>query len=581
MRSMTLRWRILGILLVVLALYIISSYGIQRLVVYPSYIELEENQARQDVERCVEALEREIHHIDTVAHDWAAWNDTYRFIADRNPSYIESNLLSHTFMDNRLNMLYVYNLKGELIWGEIRNLETGAVMKVPEFGRDPLPPDHFLLRNMDAEETVRGILLTTHAPLLFAARPVTTSDHRAPVRGALLMGRFLTAGFTRTLVEQTRVDHQYWPIQGNELPASGADVLARITPEDPVQFFPVDDRLLYVYKTVPDIFGKPVLLVRADLPRDINRRGSITLRFALLSLCLAGIVILLVLLVLLHKTIVGPLKTLTERVSSLRNASEARPAIYRNRKDEIGQLCREFDHLIGRLNRHHSRIRSLSSQLLLTEERERRRIATELHDRIGQNLAMSKLKVGLIVQSDGAADLRDDLEAVREMIDQAIQDARSLTFELSPPVLHELGLEPAIQWLAEALTARYGISVVCRTRATSIPTAERYRVLIFQAVRELLINAIKHAKAREVTVILGDVKDHLRIDIQDDGIGFDPSGINGTSGYNGGYGLFSIRERLATLGGRLDIRSAPGEGTLAVLTIPLTPSERLPELEAR
>ena len=577
---MTLRWRILGILLAVLALYIGSIYAVQRLVLFPSFIELEKREARKDLDRCMEALHREIAHLDTVTHDWAAWDDTYRFVAERDPVYIQSNLLIHTFMDNRLNVLTIFDEGGERVWGNIRDLEAGALISVPELEARRLPPDHLLFQSKDAEDTVTGVMLTRHAPLILAARPITTSDHEAPIRGTLLMGRFLTDRFVQKLIDQTRVAHRYWPVNAEALPAGIAAVLRDMGPARPVRFEAVNDHWLHAYRMVPDIFGEPALLLQAELPREIRRRGQSTLAFALVSLCAAGAVILLALLALLHQSIVRPLNSLTERVGSFRTTGEAPPAIFLNRKDEIGRLCREFDHLIQKLDERHARIRSLASQLVLSEVRQRRRMAADLHDRIGQTLAISKLQVGMLARSEDAAGIRPDLEAVGEMLEGAIQEARSLMFELSPPVLNELGLGPAIRWLAERLENQYDICVHCRNEAVDIPTADRFCVLVFQAVQELMLSAAKQSGTRQVEVCLDDAEGALRIDIQGDGVGFGLDGGEGGDCEREGEGLFSIRERLAPLRGRVDVQAGPEGGFHAVLTVPKASAENLPEIES-
>ena len=593
---MTLRWRILSILVVVIALYGVLNFGIQRLVVFPSFLALERAEAEKDLTRCIEALRREIHHISTVAHDWAAWDDTYGFVQSPDQAFIQSNLIPHTFADNRLNIIYICDLSGQAVWGEIRDWKTRERITLKAFPTRGLPPDHPLLRYEDFESAVSGVLLTERGPLMVASRPIITSDHQGPVRGFLIMGRFITEDVVQSLVEQTRVTHRFRPIPTHPS-AVERHILNQLESGKKLVAEEAEDNLLHVHAAYPDLTGRPALLIRADIPRDIRTRGAATLGFALLSVFIAGVMILALLLFLLRRSIVKPLMALTERVHSVRNAESVSPPLFLHRKDEIGVLCREFNHMLHALNRVHEgleeaneklrhevkerkrseqevrlrhwQLRTISSQLLLTEERERRRIATELHDRIGQTLAIIKMKLGMLIQSQPPGCRSNEIETVQELFDQVIQDARTLTFELSPPVLYELGLEAAVRWLAGQLSEQHGIRMQVHDDGRPKPLADDVRVLVFQAVRELLFNAVKHSQADQVDVYIQQEEDHLRIEIHDDGVGFDPAEVSVQSNQNAGFGLFSIRERLVPLGGRFEIDSEPGTGTHITLLTPL------------
>jgi PAS domain S-box-containing protein len=219
-----------------------------------------------------------------------------------------------------------------------------------------------------------------------------------------------------------------------------------------------------------------------------------------------------------------------------------------------------------RLLSYQEQLRSLASELSLAEERERRRIAVELHDRVGQLMAMAKIKLGMLRESMPHTTALDE---IRGLIDQAIQNARSLTFELSPPILHELGFEASVHWLSEQLEEKQGILAHVEDDLDPKPLDDDVRVVLFTAVRELLANVAKHARARRVDVSLQRDGDKIRINVKDDGAGFDTSQIDSHMNKITGFGLFSIRERLSHFGGCLEIDSRVGTGTRVSLTAPL------------
>jgi PAS domain S-box-containing protein len=232
-----------------------------------------------------------------------------------------------------------------------------------------------------------------------------------------------------------------------------------------------------------------------------------------------------------------------------------------------------------RILSYQSRLRSLTSELALAEQRERRRIAGEIHDRVGQALAISKIKLGILGQTAAAIprhpQIAERIEEVAGLIDRVIQDTRSLTFELSPPVLYELGFEPAVEWLLERFNGQNGIPARYRDDGREKPIGDDMRIVLFQAVQEILLNIVKHAQAREVEVSVrrADETEAVIVEIHDDGVGFDPATHSHPhdrpGSCPGGFGLFSIRERLGHLGGSVEIDSTPGIGTRIVLRAPL------------
>jgi PAS domain S-box-containing protein len=226
-----------------------------------------------------------------------------------------------------------------------------------------------------------------------------------------------------------------------------------------------------------------------------------------------------------------------------------------------------------RIRTYQERIRSLASQLSLAEERERQRIARDLHDRIGQTLAICKIKLGALRASASSTGLAEPLDEIRELIEQIIRDTRSLTLEISSPILYELGLEPALEWLVEQIQEQYGLLSHFEDDRQPKPLDDGVSVLLFQAVRELLINVAKHAQAHNVKVSIRRDDSNIKITVEDDGNGFDTCDIVSHWSRSAGFGLFSLHERLDHLGGQLEVKSKPGHGTRVTLVAPLKRAE--------
>jgi PAS domain S-box-containing protein len=217
-----------------------------------------------------------------------------------------------------------------------------------------------------------------------------------------------------------------------------------------------------------------------------------------------------------------------------------------------------------------AQLRQLATELMLAEERERRRIAVGVHDQIGQRLALIKLTLQSLRASSWENRMVQTLKEVCNDIDQAIEDAHSLTFELSNPVLYEAGFADAVEsWLAGQVRERHGIEYTFDADESDAELTKEAQIALFHIVQELLTNVIKHAKAKQVDVRIQRIGDAMRILVRDDGVGFDPSEAGTSVSRAGGFGLFSVRERLEYLGGSIRIDSAPGAGTCIEIRTPL------------
>ncbi len=219
---------------------------------------------------------------------------------------------------------------------------------------------------------------------------------------------------------------------------------------------------------------------------------------------------------------------------------------------------------------YQSNLRSLASESALAEASERRRIAARIHEEICQNLAYAKLCVGKLRECPRLEACREDVDEVDSFLEDAIAGTRALASELSPPMLYDLGLAAAVEWLVEVTSDRHAIDLEFEDDGLDKALDGDLRVLLFQAVRELLDNVIEHSEARRAAISLGRENDHIRVVVEDDGVGFDPSALHTRSADGTGFGLFDIRERLTHMGGTVEVEADPIHGTRVVLRAPLS-----------
>jgi two-component system CheB/CheR fusion protein len=221
------------------------------------------------------------------------------------------------------------------------------------------------------------------------------------------------------------------------------------------------------------------------------------------------------------------------------------------------------------LARRAEQLSVLASELTLTEERERRRLAEILHDHLQQLLVGAKLNLEVLSQRVAENQL-PTYNNVCSLLVEAIETSRSLTAELSPPILYQRGLTAALEWLVRWMQEKYELSVNLQVEQEIRIDQEDIMVLLFQSVRELLFNVVKHAQVNTAEVrMFREDPGQLRIVVSDRGAGFDPQGLWEGGKQACGFGMFTIRERLSLLGGRLEVESAPGKGAVFNLIAPL------------
>ena len=214
------------------------------------------------------------------------------------------------------------------------------------------------------------------------------------------------------------------------------------------------------------------------------------------------------------------------------------------------------------LSEKEQKLSDLTEQVLTIEEQERHRIATELHDNIGQALAFTKMNLLKIRFADNDTGNAALVRKAVDSLDAAIQSVRTLTTQISPPLLYEVGLEAALECLGDSLRAEHGFTVELRQCTEPLAIPEEERVVLFTAVRELLINVIKHSEVDLGIVSIVDDGERIVIEVADSGTGFDDT-VKTT-----GFGLFSIRQKMHRIGGSLAIASDLGKGTVARLLLP-------------
>jgi PAS domain S-box-containing protein len=254
---------------------------------------------------------------------------------------------------------------------------------------------------------------------------------------------------------------------------------------------------------------------------------------------------------------------ITERIKAEQALQQAKEGL----EDKVRERTTELILLLEDLEKGRDDLRKLASELVMAEERERKKISVALHDEVAQTLAAARMRIDLLRSKPGDDDSRRALDEAQQLLVQAIRETRSLMTDISNPVLYDMGLQVAVQSLTEEVKARNGISFSSSFSGSLRKLDQDMEVMIFQVVKELVQNIVKHSGARKASIGIVEERDDIKVVVADDGLGFDVGGVRAV-GLDGGFGLFSIRERVKSYNGKIQIESEPGKGSEVTVMLP-------------
>jgi len=278
-------------------------------------------------------------------------------------------------------------------------------------------------------------------------------------------------------------------------------------------------------------------------------------------------------------------RRIVERTAELEVANSALARELSERKqieEQLRQLTGTLEERVKertqQLSTSYVRLRALATDLTVAEQTERRRLAMELHDYLAQLLVVSRMKVAQLLTQDHDSEVRKTLQGVDQLLHQSLDYTRSLVSELTPQALYESGLGAAIRWLGDQMRRQAVLNVEIDIDAPELRLPEADAVLLFHSIRELLFNVLKHGKINRASVSMQYTQNVLSITVSDQGCGFDVLRLS--EDHSDRFGLLSIRERMTALGGRFDLHSVPGKGTVASLRLPVRASSERINAEA-
>jgi len=360
---MTLRNKTLMMIGVTLAGLIVIQFVTSRIILLRGFRELEEKHVRQNIDRALRALSHEIAGIQTIAHDWAAWDDTYTFIADANDDYVKSNLVDETFTDMRLSLMLFIDTSGKAVFAKAFDFKNEEEVPVPQAIQKQLSASSPLVHHTNTDSSLAGIILNPGGAMLIVSEPIVTSEEEGPIRGALIMARHLDDSEIKNVAETTQLSLNMYRLDDPQTPSDVQVARSSLSDQTPIALYPLSVESIAGYALIKDIYGKPILVLKVDIPREIYQKGEATISYFLLSLAVVGLVFGVVIILLLEKQVLSRVTHLGKTVTSIGLSSDLSMRVSMTGKDELSGLANEVNRMLKALQESEESIRRAHDDL--------------------------------------------------------------------------------------------------------------------------------------------------------------------------------------------------------------------------
>jgi two-component system NtrC family sensor kinase len=610
--------KVVLLLCALFATYGAIDYVVQREVILPSFEALEADLARTDMDRVRRAIDGELDQLQTFCADWGNWLETYQYMAGQNPEFIEENMTPATLESVGVDVVAYVDPDGRFVWKKGRNPATNGDLNFQLLAGNSLAANHPFREAIRNGEGAKGLVVTEHGPAMLVAAPVLDGAGNGPHHGSVLLARLITPEVAARLAEQAQVTLQVSTLAG--LPRTESERAGLLQPRILTQRF-----MNEVYRNLVDIYGRPTVQLRIDVPRKVSAQGRDAIGYALVSLFVGGVIVLLVLVVALRRMVLRPVSRLTQHAVHIGEGDDLTKRMNVKRQDEIGVLAREFDRMVDKLADARRRLVDQSYEagaaqvasgvlhnignamtplgvtVATLQERLRSAPAGEIDMVLAEieagssdparradleqflRLASRELALAVARASDDAAAVARHAQLIQAALAQQLQSSRS------GPVVETIDLpaliEQSLDMIPPALLQRLSIDLDGSLFATgSLPLPRITLQQVFQNLVQNAAEAVRTGESRgqlRISCALEPAEaggEMLTVRLSDDGVGirnedlprvFEKGFSTKSRDTNHGIGLHWCANALQALGGRIRAESGADGGAILSVTIPI------------
>lgn len=608
--NMTIRKKTLVIIGSTFIGLVVALFLISQSILLDSFVALEEQDTRRNVSRVLTSLSDDLVSLDTMAADWATWDDTYRFIEGDNAEYIEANLVDGAFTNMRLNFMLFINTSGQFVFGKGFDLHNEKEIPIPESLYEHLADGDIFMLNPDTENNIAGLVQLPEGLLLVASRPILTGKGEGPARGILLFGRYLDESEMNRLAQITLLSLAAYRADDTRMPADFQTARLSISTGADIFVRPLDTQTVAGYTLLTDIHEKPALLLRVELPRDIFQHGQASIFYLILSTVIAGLVFGGVTIFLLETQVLSRLVRLGKSVSNIGTSGNPAQRVSMKGRDEVSSLADTINGMMEMLERSGRTIQEKNGQLMRQQK--------ELKEKTGELVQANQHKSEFLahmshefrtplnaiigfseIMRDGATGKINEeqkqclndifnsgqhlLSLINDLLDMATIESGKMVLSLSDGNLADL-----IQSIGKEMAPLFAAKGQCLEIDVpdELPLIFADRKRVKQVLLNLLGNASKFTpEGGKLKVEAVGENNGCKISVVDNGIGimkdememlFQPfsrlESQQRTKESGTGLGLAIVRQIVEMHGGRIWVESEYGKGSRFTFYLPAVPN---------
>ncbi|MCH7910239.1 MAG: diguanylate cyclase [Candidatus Hydrogenedentes bacterium] len=365
---MSLRVKVELALFLVVGSVVGLTYTIQRFVVLPDLNPYEEKVAQKDMLESIDALRSEVSRLNTFCVDWSRGVDIINYVREAGRDDAVVDITLDDLAKSSLSLVFVLDDDGNVVWGKVIDSGSRQEIELAEFPKDRWDRSHPLLNRMASGVSIRGVMLTEAGPMLVSSNPIT-DPMTMTSSGSLVLGRRLDERFLSSIFENTSFAFRVWPVTDPSLPEEEAKIIEEITHRGLSHVTHVSDDMFRVYAVFPDIHGKPALMLRSDVNRNVLAKAYEAMQLGLLIQVGVALAALVVLIVLFRRSVMNSLTELTNHVIRIGKTNDLSARLNFKRDDELGVLATEFDRMVAQLEEDLDRRTRIEEALRESEER--------------------------------------------------------------------------------------------------------------------------------------------------------------------------------------------------------------------
>jgi signal transduction histidine kinase len=558
MRRKMLAIMTLASIVMTLALYVSSQF-----IIVSSFARLEEQSVQENVERTLSALSNEFSELSSKTGDYAEWDETYNFVQDANEDYIQSNLDAATWANLRVDLVLFINSSGQIVFGTVFQPDM-TTTPISQSLLELLSANDTLWYHSNVESRITGIVPLAEEPLLIASRPILTNQHEGPIRGTLIMGRYLNSKEIEYLSQTVHLPLLVDRFNDSETSSDFSVARSSLSKETPIFVQPLNADSVAGYALITDIYENPFLVLRVDMRRDIYKQGEASVAYFLASLIGTGVIFGATVMLILEKYVVSRLDRLASDVRNIGKSKSFSEHLSWNKTDELSLLADAIDSMMEERLNTIGQLAAMVGHDLRNPLTGIANAAYYLRMKIGPEMGPKAQEMLDIIDKD--------VEYSNKIVNDLLEYSRAITLKLTKNNPKSI-LKEALE-LADIPTNVQVLDLTEDKPKINVDADKMKRVFV-----NIIKNSVEAMpEGGKLTIESKETKGKVEIAFTDTGAGVPKETLEKlfiplftTKARGMGFGLAICKRIIEAHGGKISVESAVGRGTTFTLIIPIEP----------